>query len=280
LLVFLPLSFSIGERWSFTDTTEFWSLLGRSAILFAIFCALAGSQYLFNDTFDAPQDRLHAKKRNRPIASGLVPAPLAIASGILLLIGSVTGSFLLDLPTGFVCLSYLVLNISYSSLFKHIAIVDVMALSTSYILRVVAGSETIDVATSPWLYITIGTGALFIACGKRFNELRATGNDATKTRQVLGQYSLPLLNQFITIAGTSALVSYALYTFSAANAPANHSMMLTVPFVIFGLFRYLYIISQSDTGETPEVIFVKDVPLIIDVLLWVVAIVLILVLNQ
>ena len=160
------------------------------------------------------------------------------------------------------------MNLGYSSFLKRMIILDVMVVSAGYLLRVVAGALIIDVTVSPWLYLTIGLGALFIALGKRYSELRAAGSNAASQRSVLGQYTREFLGQLIGISSTATLVAYALYTFTASNVPNNHSMMLTVPFVVFGLFRYLYLINQTNEAESPELVIIKDKPLVIDILMW------------
>ena len=267
-LLFLPLAFALDERWSLGETDTLAELFLRVVAGAVIFCALSGSVYIINDIFDRERDRVHPRKRKRPIASGELPLPAAqIASG-LLMASSLAGGFLLNTEFGIVCAVYVVTNLSYSSFLKGIIILDVMLVGSGYLLRAVAGALVIDVTISPWLYTTIGLGALFIALSKRYSELKAAGSHASDQRTVLEQYSQPLLSQLISITSTATLVAYALYTFTAENVPDNHSMMLTVPFVIFGLFRYLYLVNQTTEAESPELVIIRDKPLVTAVILW------------
>ena len=268
LLVFLPLAFSVNERWSTDDTHVLGELFLRALVAAVIFCALSGAVYIFNDLLDRQGDREHPRKRNRPIASGEMPQAAAQAIAGALMVASLVGSFLMDTGFGIVSATFVVMNLAYSSFLKRVIILDVMAVSAGYLLRVVAGAMVIDVTVSPWLYTTIGLGALFIALGKRHSELRAAGSNATSQRPVLEQYSQAFLDQLISITSTATLVAYALYTFEASNVPENHSMMLTVAFVVFGLFRYLYLVSHTNEAENPELIIIRDMPLVISVLLW------------
>ena len=172
------------------------------------------------------------------------------------------------------------MNLAYSSFLKRLMILDVMAVGAGYLMRVVAGALVIDVPVSPWLYTTIGLGALFIALGKRYSELNAAGDNAAVQRSVLEHYSKEFLSQLLSIASTATLVAYALYTFEAVNVPDNHTLMLTVPFVVFGLFRYLYLVNHTYDAESPELVIIRDKPLVIVVLLWAVTAITILAMNR
>jgi 4-hydroxybenzoate polyprenyltransferase len=268
LLVFLPLIFSVGERWTLQDPLLLGTLFLRGVLTFLILCALSGTVYIINDIFDRENDRLHPVKSRRPIASGVVPVPLARITAALMLVVGLVGALFLGTGVVLVASAYLLINIVYSSNLKHLPILDVMALSSGFILRVVAGSLVIGVVTSPWLYVTVGLGALFLSLGKRYTELRSAGDGAHKQRSVLGLYTSEFLSQLITVTATSTLLAYSLYTFSAENVPDSRSMMLTIPFVVFGLFRYLYILNSTDKGENPEIIMVKDKPLILGIAFW------------
>ena len=268
VLVFLPLAFAVNEVW-LTDETGFpGELVLRALAGAAIFCALSGAVYIVNDIFDRESDREHPRKRNRPIASGEFPIGAAQATAVVLLAVSLAGSFLLGTGVGIVAVAFVAMNLGYSSFLKRMIVLDVMIVSASYLLRVVAGALIVDVTMSPWLYMTIGLGALFIAFGKRYSELSSAGSNAITQRAVLGEYSQVFLSQLISVTSTATLVGYALYTFTASNVPEDHSMMLTVPFVIFGLFRYLYLVNQSEEAESPERLIIRDKPLVIDILLW------------
>ena len=279
LLIFLPLAFSVNERWS-TPQMDVLEELLRALAGGVIFCALAGAVYIINDIFDRERDSAHPRKRRRPIASGELPLAAAKTIAVTLLVASIAGSFLLGNDVGIVSVVFLSMNLGYSSLLKKLIIVDVMMVSAGYLLRVLAGAFIIGVSVSPWLYATIGLGALFIALGKRYSELKVAGPNAASQRAVLGQYSQALLNQLITITSASCLVAYALYTFEAENVPDDRSMMLTIPFVVFGLFRYLYLVNQTDEAESPELVILRDKPLVIDVLLWAVTAIVVMVLNR
>ena len=280
LLVFLPLAFSVEERWAWNDTGLLTEFLLRSVEGAVIFCVLSGAVYIVNDIFDREKDRKHPYKYRRPIASGRLPVAVAATIALLLLGLSLAGGFLLDTGFGIVCVVFIAMNLGYSSLLKRIIILDVMLVGVGYLLRVVAGAFVIDVTVSPWLYTTIGLGALFIALGKRYSEIKSAGSNAGDQRVVLDQYSREFLSQLITVTSTATLVTYALYTFTARNVPDDHSMMLTVPFVIFGLLRYLYLVNQTNDTESPELVIIKDKPLLIDVLLWAVTAIIILAVSR
>ena len=268
VMVFLPFAFSFNEEWSTGDLGRFGELLGAAALGAVVFIALSGAVYIINDIFDRKGDRAHPSKKRRPIASGSLPVGAAIGVAVVLIAGSIAGSYLLDIRFGIVASVFLMLNLAYSSIIKSLVLLDVMLVGSGYLLRVLGGALVIDVDVSPWLYTTIGLGALFIALGKRYSEFKTEEGSSGIQRLVLQRYSEPLLSQMITVTSTATLVAYALYTFSAPNVPANHSMMLTIPFVIFGLFRYLYLINHTTDAESPEMVIIKDPPLVVDLLLW------------
>ena len=280
ILVFLPLAFSVSEKWSVDEPGLAGELVLNALAGAVIFGALSGGVYIVNDIFDREKDRVHPRKRRRPIASGELPLGAAQGTAALLLGGSVVGAFLLNPGFGIVSLVFLAMNFAYSSFMKELIILDVMMVSAGYLLRVVAGALVIDVTVSPWLYTTIGLGALFIALGKRYSELGTAGDNAASQRAVLEQYSQPYLSQLITLTGTATLVAYALYTFTAGNVPEDHSMMLTGPFVVFGLFRYLYLIHTTGEAESPELVIIRDRPLLAAILLWAVTAISVLAINR
>ena len=280
IVVFLPLAFSLDERWTLDEGGLFVDLFLNTLAGAAIFAALAGAVYIINDLFDRERDRNHPRKRSRPIASGVFPAPAAGAVAALLLAAGLAGAYLLDVGFGVVVSVYVVVNVGYSGLLKGIALLDVMLVSAGYILRVVAGAQIIDVTVSPWLYFTIGLGALFIALSKRHSELSASGENAVIQRSTLDRYTREYLSQLIIITAAATLVAYSLYTFEASNVPDNHSMMLTIPFVIFGLFRYLWIVNHTTDAESPEWVIIRDKQLVLDLALWAVAAVTILAVDR
>ena len=280
IVVFLPLAFSLDERWTLDEGGLFVELFLNTLAGAAIFAALAGAVYIINDLFDRERDRNHPRKRSRPIASGALPALAAGALATLLLAAGLAGAYLLDVGFGVVVSVYVAINVGYSGLLKGIALLDVMLVSAGYILRVVAGAQIIDVTVSPWLYFTIGLGALFIALSKRHSELAASGDNAVSQRSSLDRYTREYLSQLIIITAAATLVAYSLYTFEAANVPDNHSMMLTIPFVIFGLFRYLWIVNHTTDAESPEWVIIRDKQLVLGLALWAVAAVTILAVDR
>jgi 4-hydroxybenzoate polyprenyltransferase len=233
----------------------------------AIFSLIASSVYIFNDIADREVDRQHPTKKNRPIASGDLSLGAAWALGIFLLVIAIPLAYLLSPGFMFICLVYFALNVLYSSKLKHIPLVDVLVLASFYLLRVISGTTLIEVMTfSPWLYVVTSLFALFIGLGKRRAEL-VLQIDSTIIRPVLKGYTLDLLDQLINIVSATTIVAYSLYTFSADNLPDNHTMMLTIPFVVYGIFRYLYLI-QIGEGGAPEEIALTDRPLQASILFW------------
>ncbi len=241
----------------------------RSVLGMLLFCLLSSSIYIINDLADIEADRLHPKKRNRPIASGKLPVRVAVPFAIGLFLFTCTAAGLLSLNFLWIALIYFITNLAYSIWLKHIPLIDVLVLASGFVLRVGAGVSIIEVQRfSPWLYVVTTLLALYLGFGKRRAELTLLENDANAHRRVLSGYTLPLLDQFITIVSGTTIVAYSLYTFSAPNLPANHSMMLTIPFVIYGIFRYLYLIQVQKAGGEPEEMLLSDRPLQATVVLW------------
>ncbi len=241
----------------------------RTLAGFALFCLISSSVYIFNDLADLEADRQHPEKKNRPIASGRLPLPVAWAAGILLTVITLTAGYLLAPSFGYVIGFYFLLNLAYSKWLKHIAILDVLIISAGFVLRVGAGVTLIEVERfSPWLYVVMTLLSLFLGFGKRRAELALLAQGAGSHRKVLDGYTLPLLDQYIMIVSGTTIVAYSLYTFSAPNLPDNHSMMLTIPFVVYTIFRYLYLIEVKHAGGAPEEILLSDRPFQIAMLLW------------
>lgn len=241
----------------------------RTLAGFGIFCLLSGVVYMINDIADVEADRLHPTKRRRPIASGRLPIPLAVGVAAVILLVLFPLSYALSPSFAAVALAYFVLNLAYSKWIKHIPIVDVFSIALFFLLRVAAGVTLITVARfSPWLYVVTTLGSLYIGFGKRRAELALLAGDANTTRRVLSGYTLPMLDQFITVVSATTIIAYSLYTFSAPNLPENHVMMLTIPFVIYGVFRYLYLIHTTSRAGAPEEVLFRDRPLQITILLW------------
>ena len=199
---------------------------------------------------------------------------MARNAGIILTLIIFIPAALLSLNFAIVALLYLLLNLAYSARLKHTPILDVMVLASFYVLRVGAGVSLIVVHRfSPWLYVFTTFLALYLGIGKRRAELALLADEANSHRKVLEGYTLPLLDQLIIIVSSSAIITYSLYTFSAPNVPANHTMMLTIPFVIYGIFRYLYLVQVNHRGGEPEEVLLSDRPLQATILLWGLAIV-------
>jgi 4-hydroxybenzoate polyprenyltransferase len=234
-----------------------------------VFCLIAGAVYLINDLTDIEADRQHPQKRYRPIASGEVPVWAAGLAVVILLGVSFPLAYRLSPLFATVCAAYFFLNLAYSLWLKHVVLVDVLVLASFYVIRVMAGVTIIDVERfSPWLYLSTTFLALFMGIGKRRAELFMARETGVNHRKVLHSYSLEYLDQLITIVLTISILAYSLYTFSAENLPENHIMMLTIPFVIYGIFRYLYLIQVEGHGEAPEEVLFNDRPFQVNLMFW------------
>jgi len=252
-------------------------LLLKTVAAFILFCLTSSAVYLINDVADIEKDRQHPTKRLRPLPSGQLKPSVAIAAGVLIPLVTLPLSFLLDLYFGFIVLAYLVTMIVYSFVLKNIVILDVLTVAAGFVLRVAAGAIVVKVERfSPWLYICTTLVALFISISRRRHELILLAENANEHRASLNEYNLPLLDEMIAVVTSTTVIAYSFYTFSAPNLPPNHAMMLTIPFVLYGLFRYLYLIHVENKGGTPEEIFLSDLPLIIDLSLWGLAVIAIL----
>jgi 4-hydroxybenzoate polyprenyltransferase len=243
--------------------------LERTLVGFALFCLLSSVVYIVNDLTDIEADRQHPKKRNRPLPSGKLSVRVAVIAAVILLLAALPAAFLMSFEFGLLALGYLLLNMAYSKWLKHIPILDVLVLASFYVLRVGAGVELIHVATfSPWLYTFTIFLALFLGVGKRRAELNLLADSANSHRPVLEGYTLPLLDQLMTIVSSMTIITYSLYTFSAENLPKYHVMMLTIPFLIYGIFRYLYLVQVEHSGGAPEEVLFSDRPLQITLFLF------------
>lgn len=246
-----------------------WASFSRILAGFLLFNLLTSAVYIINDLTDLEADRQHPQKRLRPIPAGKLPSSVALIASILLLFIVAVGSVWLGVGFALICLAYLLLNLAYSKWLKHIPILDVMILASFYVLRVGAGVVLIVVARfSPWLYVFTTFLALYLGIGKRRAELALLTDNANSHRKVLEGYTLPLLDQLTIIVSGSAIITYSLYTFSAPNLPANHTMMLTIPFVVYGIFRYLYLVQVEQVGGAPEEVLFTDRPLQVCITLW------------
>jgi len=250
-------------------TPRAWSALAA----FAIFCGLSGAIYLFNDVADAAMDRLHESKRLRPVASGALPLGAAVGFGVLLLAGCLATSFRLSPAFGLVALAYGALLTAYSIWLKHLVILDVLTVAAGFVLRAVAGAVAVDVEISGWLLICTILIALFLALGKRRHEYRSLSGDAAAHRPILAEYSEGFLDQMISVVTASTVTTYALYTMSPETVAKFHTRLLplTLPFVLYGIFRYLYLLYRRDLGGNPSDLLVTDRGLLLDALLWMLA---------
>ena len=247
---------------------------------FVILCLLSGTIYLINDLVDIEKDRQHPTKRNRPLPSGQLSKPVAMAAALLILAITLPLSFWLDPVFGLIAAGYVVLQVAYSFWLKNLVILDVMALAAGFVLRVAAGVPLVDAERfSPWLYVFTTLLALFMSLGKRRQEILLLKDEASSARAILADYSLPFLDEMMAVVTAGTVMTYALYTFSAPNLPTNHTMMLTIPFVIYGIFRYLYIIHIQGNGGAPDEVLLTDRPLLVTVILFGLAVVIILYLS-
>ncbi len=241
----------------------------RTIAGFVLFCLISSAVYIFNDLADVEADREHPEKRKRPIPSGQLPVRVAWVAGIVLVVLSIGLGYLLSPRFAAVVTTYLLLFLAYSKWLKHILIVDVLILAAGFVLRVVAGVTLIHVVRfSPWLYVVMTLLALYLGFGKRRAELALLSDDAGTHRKVLHGYTIPLLDQYIVIVSATTIVAYSFYTFSAPNVPSNHAMMLSIPFVVYAIFRYLYLVQVKEGGGEPEEILLTDRPFQVGLLLW------------
>ncbi|MBN2381586.1 decaprenyl-phosphate phosphoribosyltransferase [bacterium] len=256
-------------------------MLGKVFLGFIIFCALSGSIYILNDLVDIEKDRLHPKKSQRPIASGQLSPNIARIACILVLLCSLIVSSTLGILFLLICLIYLLMNIAYSFYLKRVVIIDVMVVATGFVLRAVAGAVIIKVAISPWLLICTFFLALFLAFCKRRSELLSLEENGQNFRDVLVQYTPEVLDQMIAVVTASSLMAYSFYTVSESVAQKFHTdyLFLTIPFVLFGIFRYLFLVHTKNMGGSPELILLTDIPLIINILCYSITVFLILYLR-
>jgi 4-hydroxybenzoate polyprenyltransferase len=234
---------------------------------FGLFCLISSTVYIFNDLLDLEADRQHPTKKNRPIASGKLPLAVAITAGFIFLILTLVLAYLLAWQFALVLLAYFLMMLAYSKWLKHIPIIDVFIIATGFVLRVHAGTTLIQVQRfSPWLYVVMTLLALYLGFGKRRAELALLADNAGSHRKVLEGYSIPLLDNYIIIVSGTTIVAYSLYTFFRPDAPLD--LMLTIPFVVYAIFRYLYVIHINHAGGEPEEILLSDRPLQISIALW------------
>ena len=261
--IFVPLVFD-GQLWPLTDPPFL-----RTAAGFILLCLSSSAIYVINDLVDIERDKLHPSKRKRPLPAGELPVRVAVGAAAILPVVTLALSLALEIKLALVLACYLLLHLLYSFFIKNIVILDVLAISAGFLLRVAAGVALIEVQRfSPWMYVFTIFLALFLAVGKRRQELIALAMNAEFHRTTYQEYNLPLLDQMLNVVTTSTLVVYALYTFEAAGIPEDRSMMLTIPFVLYGVFRYLYLVHVRGDGGAPDEVLLADRPLQIDLVLW------------
>jgi len=268
LLVFAGLVFTLNERWRLFSP-EMWRYLARSFAAFVLFSLISSTIYLLNDVRDVEKDRRHPVKRNRPVASGALPPWLAVTTALTLMPLVFTAAFLLSRPFFIVVASYVVMQFGYIFLLKELVLVDVFIIAIGFVMRAVSGVVVLGAQISPWLYTVTLLGALFLGLCKRRNELVLLEGRAADHRKILERYTAPLLDSLTSIVASSTIMAYSLYTFTSPALPSNNLMMLTVPFVIFGMFRYLYLAHSHNAGGSPEEVFLRDKPLLVTMGLWI-----------
>ena len=297
-LVLIALFFTVNKWWDLDQFEGMVRLIATSVAATLTFIIVSGVVYIVNDLFDAERDRAHPRKRFRPIASGVVPRGVAWVTAVVLLIGAVAVAFVISMSFGLIVVGYFGLSQAYNAVLKNAVILDVATVSAGFVLRAAAGSAAIDgfafgsgvdrfeleLTISPWLYVCTASGALLIALIKRRAELVSAGSNAVRQRPILGEYSVELVDRLVAVVAPTTLMAYTLYTFSCSfrtnvNLPDNNSMMLTIPFVAYGLFRYLYLGYKNDMGESPEELLVRDPALLVTIVLWLTTAALVLGLN-
>jgi len=267
LVIFIGLVFSL----NFLNLGAWIDVLGA----FIIFCALSGSIYIINDIIDVEKDKNHPLKRFRPLASGELKVSHGLFFAITFILLSMTASYLINLPFFLITLTFFLLILVYSLFLKNYLIIDIMVISSGFVLRAIAGCLAISVLVSPWLIICTFLIALFLALGKRRHELIVMGGEAKNHRKILGEYSPEMLEQMINITTSILLMSYSLYTFFSNNI----YLMLTIPFSFYGLFRYLYLVHSHNMGGEPEMIF-KDRGMVLCLISWVLIVLFILYIDK
>lgn len=270
VLLFAGLLFTLGQP------SDQWHNLLRALTAFFLFCLLSGSTYLINDILDLEADRQHPKKRFRPIPAGKLSVASAWTFAVIGIVGTLIAAFSLGVKFGFAALAYLTLTLLYSFVLKHVVLVDVLTLASLFVVRAAAGAFAIEVRVSEWLLMCTLLLALFLGLAKRRGELAAQG-DRPSTRKILAEYSLAMLDQMITIVAATTIMAYTLYAFFSTNASGalgsegvkRPYLMATIPFVIYGVFRYLYLTHKKGVGESPESALLEDRPLLVNVGLFV-----------
>lgn len=267
VLLFAGLLFAL----KFTDPVA----VVRALCGFALFCLYSSSVYLINDLRDRERDRLNPRTAGRPLASGALKPQVAIAAVAVMLPVTFALSWLLTPWFAVIGAIYMAKDLAYSYGLKHVVILDVFLIAAGFTLRAAAGAVAINVPISAWILVVTSLGALFLALNKRKHEVLLLGAEASSHRKVLGEYSPALIEEMLAVVTASTVMAYGLYTFLADNLPRalreNHMMMLTIPFVLYGIFRYLYLVYQKNEGSSPEEVLLRDRPLLACAVLWVIS---------
>ncbi|MFZ3170032.1 MAG: decaprenyl-phosphate phosphoribosyltransferase [Candidatus Methanoperedens sp.] len=255
LVLFVSIIFSLNIQ-----NLQMWSIATSA---FFIFCLISGGEYIINDIIDREKDRNHPKKQKRPIASGILKLNHALLFAIILIIGGLIASYFINIQFMILSISYILLILLYSLILKHIIIVDMLVISIGFVIRAIAGGVAINVFISPWLIVCTFLVALFLAIAKRRHEVVLLGDEGKNHRKILSDYSTMVLDQMMSIATAALIISYSMYTFLSNN----YYMMLTIPFAIYGIFRYLLLVHLSNFGGEAEMLF-KDRGMQICIALW------------
>jgi 4-hydroxybenzoate polyprenyltransferase len=263
--IFAPLLFS-------RNVLQVNAVLAATAT-FVVFCIVSSAHYIFNDLMDIEEDKLHPIKSKRPLASGRLKKGSAVAAMLILAAFGLGLAAVIGLPILIVSLVYLVIQVAYSIRLKHVVILDIFVVAAGFVIRVVAGGLAIKVMISSWLLICTMLLALFLAMSKRRHELVLLEGEAANHRPILKEYNTYLLDQMISVVTASTLVAYCLYTISEETVAkfGTRRLIWTVPFVLYGIFRYLYLIHQKNEGGSPEHLILKDKPLLADIFCWIIA---------
>lgn len=240
--------------------------------VFALFCLISSAVYVLNDLVDVEKDKQHPDKKNRPIASGKVSKTQAMILELCILCIVLILSYNVNLRILAVLITYYVMNVLYSFKLKNVVIIDVMIITFGFVLRVISGSIVTNVQLSPWLILCTILISLFLALNKRRSEIVTLKDNKSSHRKILEEYSIELIDNMLTIVTPSILMTYCLYTFSSIQ---SRTMMITIPFVLYGIFRYQYLVSKKNVGGKPEDVFQNDLPFLIDVVLWAILIIVI-----
>jgi len=242
----------------------------KSVAAFAVFCVLSGAVYIINDLMDREGDRTHPRKRNRPIASGRVKPGPAVAWAAVSVAGSLVAAWFIDWRFCAIGAGYFVMQLAYSVRLKHVVVLDVIIVAIGFALRAIAGTFAINVGVSSWLFVVTLLLALFVAVAKRRHELVNLEGGGITHRSVLGKYSQSLLDQMMAVATSATVVAYCLYTIAPETVQkfGSRYLIFTLPFVLYGIYRYLYLVYRKEQGGTPEKVFLTDVPMIVDILLY------------